>query len=86
MSTGPARGEDDDSRDGTGEDGWDEIVLDEDFVRGAQANEPAARARMLQARWRDDPPEPQPWRADAPPAGWFWSKARRRARRRRRGK
>jgi hypothetical protein len=63
---------------------WDDIVLDEEFIRGADINEPAARTRMLQERWRDKPPEPQPWRADAPPAGWFWSKSRRKARKRRR--
>ncbi|MER5886141.1 hypothetical protein ABT160_20155 [Streptomyces sp. NPDC001941] len=57
--------------------------LDEDFVRGATVKEPSARSRMLAARWRDQPPEPQPWRADEPPAGWFFSRARRRWRRRR---
>ncbi|MFE7775621.1 hypothetical protein ACFU5O_17295 [Streptomyces sp. NPDC057445] len=62
---------------------WDELVLDEDFVRGAETAEPSARARMLAARWRDSAPEPQPWRSDEPPAGWFWSRARRRRRWRR---
>ncbi|MCX2968437.1 hypothetical protein WDH52_23240 [Streptomyces sp. TRM70308] len=66
------------------EDTWDEQVLDEQFIREAEANEPAARTRMLRERWRTNPPEPQPWRADAPPAGWFFSKSRRAARRRRR--
>ena len=28
-------------------------------------------------------PEPQPWRSDEPPAGWFFSKGRRRRWRRR---
>ncbi|UGY94653.1 hypothetical protein [Streptomyces gobiensis] len=65
---------------------WDNLVLDEQFIRGAEVSEPAARTRMLQERWRNQPPEPQPWRADAPPAGWFWSKSRRKARRRRRRK
>ncbi|OEU92285.1 hypothetical protein DB35_06410 [Streptomyces abyssalis] len=65
---------------------WDdELDLDEDFIRGAEVREPAARTRMLRERWRESPPEPQPWRADAPPAGWFFSKSRRRARKRRRG-
>jgi hypothetical protein len=32
---------------------------------------------MLAARWRGEKPEPQPWRSDEPPAGWFFSKARR---------
>ncbi|MER6329035.1 hypothetical protein ABT298_06795 [Streptomyces sp. NPDC001034] len=47
-------------------DVFEELVLDEDFVRAAEA------------------PEPRPWRSDEPPAGWFFSKARRRGRRRRR--
>ena len=69
------------------EESWDDLVLDERFIREAEMNEPAARTRMLQERWRESPPEPAPWRADAPPAGWFFSKSRRQARRRkRRGK
>ena len=73
---------------GNGEEkaAWDEPVLDEEFIRSAEVNEPAARTRMLRERWRNRPPEPQPWRADEPPAGWFFSKSRRRMRRRRRGK
>jgi len=68
---------------GTGmADDWDELVLDEDFIRSAGTTEPSARARMLAARWRDEEPEPQPWRSDEPPAGWFFSKRRRRWRRR----
>ena len=62
---------------------WDDIVLDEDFIRSAEAAEPSARARMLTARWREKAPDPQPWRSDEPPAGWFFSKARRRKWRRR---
>ncbi|KUO21384.1 SGM_3592 family protein [Streptomyces dysideae] len=63
--------------------GWDDLVLDEDFIRSAETSEPSARARMLAARWRDTEPEPQPWRSDEPPAGWFFSKGRRRRWRRR---
>lgn len=59
------------------------LVLDEDFIRSAETAEPSARARMLAARWRREEPEPQPWRSDEPPAGWFFSKARRRRWRRR---
>jgi hypothetical protein len=70
---------------GRNEDWGDELHFDEDFIRGAEVKEPAARTRMLRERWRQSPPEPQPWRADAPPAGWFFSKGRRRARKRRRG-
>ena len=62
---------------------WDELVLDEAFIREAETSEPSARARMLAARWRAGEPEPQPWRSDEPPAGWFFSKARRRRWRRR---
>ncbi|MFI9150787.1 hypothetical protein [Streptomyces sp. NPDC053367] len=62
---------------------WDDLVLDEDFVRAAETTEPSARARMLAARWREEEPEPQPWRSDEPPAGWFFARARRRWRRRR---
>jgi hypothetical protein len=70
--------------DGTaGPEDRDEVVLDEDFVRGATVREPSGRARMLAARWRREPPEPEPWRTDQPPAGWFWSKPRRRGWRRR---
>ncbi|MFC4464812.1 hypothetical protein ACFPH6_09645 [Streptomyces xiangluensis] len=69
---------------GESEDSWDDLVLDEDFIRSADSAEPSARARMLAARWRNGGPEPQPWRSDEPPAGWFFSKARRRKWRRNR--
>jgi hypothetical protein len=61
-------------------DGWDSVVLDEAFVRGAEHSEASARARMLAARWRREAPEPQPWRVDKPPAGWFFGRWRRRRR------
>lgn len=64
----------------SGETDWDDLVLDESFIREAEVSEPAARTRMLQERWRDQPPEPQPWRADEPPAGWFFSKSKRQSR------
>lgn len=67
-----------------GFDDFDGLVLDEAFVRAAGTAEPSARARMLAARWRRENPEPQPWRSDEPPAGWFFSKVRRRGWRRRR--
>ncbi|MFF4040724.1 hypothetical protein [Streptomyces sp. NPDC001816] len=67
----------------TGGDVRDELVLDEDFVRAAETSEPSARARMLAARWRAEEPEPQPWRSDEPPAGWFFSRGRWRRWRRR---
>ncbi|WDO07392.1 hypothetical protein ME763_17920 [Streptomyces murinus] len=65
-------------------DAFEGLVLDEDFVRAADTSEPSTRARMLAARWRTQAPEPQPWRSDEPPAGWFFSKVRRRGWRRRR--
>lgn len=66
-----------------GEDVWDDVEFDEDFIRSAETAEPSARARMLAARWREQAPDPQPWRSDEPPAGWFFSKVRRRRWRRR---
>ncbi|MFD9904718.1 hypothetical protein [Streptomyces sp. NPDC059063] len=72
----------DKGRPGEGGDLWDDVVLDDDFIRSAETAEPSARARMLTARWREQAPEPQPWRSDEPPAGWFFSRARRRKRRR----
>lgn len=69
MGTEP-QGEQDPQR-----DDWDELVLDEDFVRGAEVSEPTARTRMLNERWKNEAPAPQPWRSDTPPAGWIHSKA-----------
>ncbi|OAH15070.1 SGM_3592 family protein [Streptomyces jeddahensis] len=77
----PERGADEGTpggAEGTPGGAWDDVVLDEGFIRSAEASEPSARARMLAARWRKQPPEPEPWRSDEPPAGWFWSRARRR--------
>ncbi|MGW4905175.1 SGM_3592 family protein [Streptomyces sp. NPDC004270] len=64
---------------GFGDGDWDGdgVVLDEDFIRSAGTSEPSARARMLAAKWKAGGPEPQPWRSDEPPAGWFFSKGRR---------
>ncbi|GGN66646.1 hypothetical protein GCM10011579_038250 [Streptomyces albiflavescens] len=69
-----------DGREQSGDVGdvWDDLVLDENFIRSAETTEPSARARMLAARWREGGPDPQPWRSDEPPAGWFFSKGRRR--------
>lgn len=60
----------------------DEPVLDESFIQAAPVAEPSARSRMLAARWRREAPEPQPWRSDEAPAGWIFSRRRRRWRRR----
>jgi len=42
----------------------DEREFDIRWADGAQYKEPSARARMLAARWKENPPEPQPFRAD----------------------
>ncbi|WP_245246606.1 SGM_3592 family protein [Streptomyces lonarensis] len=60
-------------RDEPQRDDWDDLVLDENFVRGAEVNEPTARTRMLTERWKNEAPAPQPWRSDEPPAGWIHS-------------
>ncbi|MDT0347103.1 SGM_3592 family protein [Streptomyces litchfieldiae] len=61
-------------------DEWDDVVLDESFVRGAEVREPTARTRMLQERWKDGGPAPQPWRSEEPPAGWIYGSGGRRQR------
>ncbi|MFE0473523.1 hypothetical protein ACFW2V_18135 [Streptomyces sp. NPDC058947] len=79
MADGSARYDDrEQPGSGPGDDTWGELVLDDDFIRSAETSEPSARARLLSARWRREAPEPQPWRSDEPPAGWFFSKSRRR--------
>ncbi|MEU0024205.1 hypothetical protein [Streptomyces sp. NPDC006335] len=37
------------------------------WADGAEYKEPSARARMLAARWKENPPKPQPFRADPGP-------------------
>ncbi|MGK5533538.1 hypothetical protein [Streptomyces sp. URMC 129] len=64
-------------RDDPAGDEWDDVVLDESFVRGAEVREPAARTRMLAERWKNGAPAPQPWRSDQPPAGWIYGSGRR---------
>ncbi len=39
-----------------GTDPFENLVLDEEFVRGAPVKEPAGRTRMLSARWKHQPP------------------------------
>ncbi|MFF1795705.1 hypothetical protein ACFVXQ_16050, partial [Kitasatospora sp. NPDC058263] len=39
-----------------GKDPFADLVLDEEFVRGAAVKEPAGRTRMLSARWQHTPP------------------------------
>ncbi|MCX5269520.1 hypothetical protein [Streptomyces sp. NBC_00199] len=38
------------------------------WADAATHKEPSARARMLAARWKENPPEPVPFRADPGPA------------------
>ncbi|MGW4650200.1 SCO2583/SCO2584 N-terminal domain-containing protein [Kitasatospora sp. NPDC004289] len=49
----------------SGPDPFEGLVLDEDFVKGATAQEGSARARMLAARWREEAP--------VDPGGRRWS-------------
>jgi hypothetical protein len=42
----------------------EEREFDIKWADGAEHKEPSARARMLAARWKENPPEPQPFRAD----------------------
>ncbi|MES5825020.1 hypothetical protein [Streptomyces sp. RG80] len=42
-----------------------EREFDIKWADGAEQKEPSARARMLAARWKENPPAPQPFRADA---------------------
>ena len=44
-----------------------EREFDIKWADGAEHKEPSARARMLAARWKENPPEPQPFRADPGP-------------------
>ena len=46
-----------------------QLVKDVEQGRKAAAEEPSARARMLAAKWRDQPPPSTPWRGDAPSFG-----------------
>ncbi|MEU0119590.1 hypothetical protein ABZ137_39435 [Streptomyces bobili] len=44
-----------------------EREFDIKWADGAEHKEPSARARMLAARWKENPPEPQPFRAGPGP-------------------
>ncbi|MFG2130514.1 hypothetical protein ACGFNV_22230 [Streptomyces sp. NPDC048751] len=47
----------------------DEREFDLRWAAAAEHKEPSARARMLAARWKENPPQPQPFRADPGPVG-----------------
>ncbi|WP_042385415.1 SCO2583/SCO2584 N-terminal domain-containing protein [Streptacidiphilus melanogenes] len=49
------------------DDPFEKLVLDEDFVRAAEHKESSARARMLSARWKKNPPQDTSWRAPVVP-------------------
>jgi ferric-dicitrate binding protein FerR (iron transport regulator) len=51
----------------TEEDHW-EREFDHRWANAAEHKEPSARARMLAARWKDNPPGPVPFRGDPEPA------------------
>ncbi|MER8185592.1 hypothetical protein [Kitasatospora sp. NPDC094015] len=46
------------------EDPFDNLVLDDEFVRAASVKEPSGRTRMLSAKWKHEPPQAVPWRHD----------------------
>jgi ferric-dicitrate binding protein FerR (iron transport regulator) len=50
----------------TENDDW-EREFDHRWANSAEHKEPSARARMLAARWRENPPDPAPFRADPDP-------------------
>ncbi|MGV4985019.1 SCO2583/SCO2584 N-terminal domain-containing protein [Streptomyces sp. NPDC001709] len=47
-------------------DDW-EREFDHRWASSAEHKEPSARARMLAARWKENPPNPAPFRADPDP-------------------
>ncbi|MEV5876627.1 hypothetical protein AB0L75_20815 [Streptomyces sp. NPDC052101] len=50
----------------TEQDDW-EREFDHRWANSAEHKEPSARARMLAARWKESPPDPAPFRAEADP-------------------
>ncbi|MFD4791015.1 hypothetical protein ACFWN1_28995 [Streptomyces sp. NPDC058459] len=50
------------------EQGDGEKEFDLRWADSAEHKEPSARARMLAARWKENPPDPAPFRADPTPA------------------
>ncbi|MFD4724128.1 hypothetical protein ACPCIU_10675 [Streptomyces seoulensis] len=51
----------------TEQDDW-QREFDLRWADSAEHKEPSARARMLAARWKENPPDPAPFRADPTPA------------------
>ncbi|WP_225830981.1 hypothetical protein [Streptomyces sp. NK08204] len=52
----------------TGQDDW-QREFDHRWADAAEYKEPSARARMLAARWKENPPDPAPFRPDPEPVG-----------------
>ncbi|MFF7964123.1 hypothetical protein ACFZC3_01975 [Streptomyces sp. NPDC007903] len=50
------------------QDDW-QREFDLRWADSAEHKEPSARARMLAARWKENPPDPTPFRADPTPPG-----------------
>lgn len=50
----------------TEQDDW-QREFDIGWADSAEHKEPSARARMLAARWKENPPDPMPFRADPTP-------------------
>jgi ferric-dicitrate binding protein FerR (iron transport regulator) len=48
------------------QDDW-QYEFDHAWANSAEHKEPSARARMLAARWRENPPDPAPFRAEPDP-------------------
>ncbi|NUV61713.1 hypothetical protein [Streptomyces sp. CAI-85] len=46
----------------------EEREFDLRWADGAEHKEPSARARMLAARWKENPPQPVPFRGDPGPS------------------
>ncbi|MFF7471697.1 hypothetical protein [Streptomyces sp. NPDC008092] len=60
------------------EQGDEQHEFDLGWAAEAEHKEPSARARMLAARWRENPPDPVPFRPDpgpAAPRGSSWRSA-----------
>ncbi|MGW3151950.1 SCO2583/SCO2584 N-terminal domain-containing protein [Streptomyces sp. NPDC001177] len=52
----------------TEQDDW-EREFDHRWANSAEHKEPSARARMLAARWKENPPDPAPFRTDPDSVG-----------------
>jgi hypothetical protein len=61
---GAGKGADQGEEQPGGGSGFDGLVLDESFIKGATVKEESARTRQLREQWKKEPPPPaQPWRS-----------------------